>query len=71
MHDEEHYIDFLETQLDLVASSDLSSTPNTILVRWARMAKTDLAGHLVGSTRPSAHARSPMISVAPARQWYG
>jgi len=67
MHDEEHHIDFLETQLDLVASSDLSSTPNTILVRWARMAKTDLAGHLVGSDATQcAHALTYDFSRAGA-----
>ena len=46
MADEEHHIDFLETQLDQSPSLALNFTPSTISARWARTAKADCVGPL-------------------------
>ena len=56
MADEEHHIDFLETQLDLVTKLGLELYAQHHIGEWARTAQNDCAGTLPLSQLPDALA---------------
>ena len=64
MSDEEHHIDFLETQLDLVAKLGLELYASITSARWARAPRTEQA-----SPVRRARLRRPPLALAPRRRF--